>query len=56
MLTFLSDSHVCELKRLTPWGGKFPAEKLAPQRTRAPWGVPDEALLQQKVGGWTARR
>jgi len=55
MLTFLSDSHVCEFKRLTPWGGKFPAEKLS-QRTRAPGGVPDEAFLQQKVGGWTARR
>eukprot|EP00802_Teleaulax_amphioxeia_P011195 Tamp_11225.p2 GENE.Tamp_11225~~Tamp_11225.p2 ORF type:complete len:154 (+),score=15.73 Tamp_11225:36-464(+) len=35
---------------------QFPAERLAPQRVRAPWGVPDEALIQQKVGGWTARR
>jgi hypothetical protein len=35
---------------------QFPAAKLQPQRPRAPWGVPDEALIQQKIGGWTARR
>ena len=34
----------------------FPAAPLAPQRTRAPWGVPEEALLQQRFGGRTARR
>jgi hypothetical protein len=34
----------------------FPAAKLSPQRPHAPWGVPEEALIQQKVGGWTVRR